>query len=37
MELYFRLAAKLQLIPGAKAVEWAAASDATTMSSHAVS
>jgi chorismate dehydratase len=37
LELYFRLAAKLQLIPGAKAVEWAAAADVTVLSSRAVS
>jgi chorismate dehydratase len=36
LDLYFRLAAKLQLIPGVKAVEWAAA-DANVMSSQAVS
>jgi chorismate dehydratase len=37
LELYFRLAAKLQLIPGQKAVEWAAAAGETVMSSRAVS
>ena len=36
MDLYFRLAAKLQLIPAVKAVEWAAA-NANVMSSQAVS
>jgi len=37
LELYFRLAAKLQLIPPAKAVEWAATADVTLISSRAVS
>jgi chorismate dehydratase len=37
LELFFRLAAKLQLIPAAKAVEWAAAAGETVMSSRAVS
>ena len=36
LDLYFRLAAKQQLIPEVKIVEWAAA-DATVMSSQAVS
>ena len=36
LDLYFRLAAKQQLIPAVKIVEWAAA-DATVMSSQAVS
>jgi chorismate dehydratase len=35
LELYFRLAAKLQLIPAVKAVEWAATADASVLSSRA--
>jgi chorismate dehydratase len=37
LELYFGLAAKLQLIPAAKAVEWAATADVALISSRAVS
>jgi len=37
LELYFRLAAKLQLIPAAKAVEWAATADVALIRSRAVS
>jgi chorismate dehydratase len=37
LELYFRLAAKLQLIPAAKMVEWATSANETAMSSRAVS
>jgi len=37
LDLYFRLAAKLQLIPAAKVVEWTATADAPVMSSRAVS
>jgi len=36
LDLYFRLAAKLALIPAAKAVEWTATADAPVMSSRAV-
>jgi chorismate dehydratase len=35
LEIYYRLAAKLKLIPAAKPVEWAAAAHATVMSSRA--
>lgn len=37
LELYFRLAAKLHLIPAVKAVEWAATVTATALSSGALS